>query len=187
MEVSQVRVLVKLKKSKNPRKTRIGQTTPTHPINQFFILTFGNIKTIQKTRKTTQFPPKKQNPSWGLTHPPTSGFSRIFWIFFNLTKPLKAWTDTSIYTYVVLTLTHRLRSIKTTLVKKSVFAWLSTYGFVDQISWISVQSVPGWRRGNMVSRDVWLSWWCSWINESDWKYYNVILHPPARVWQGGWI
>ena len=35
-----VRGLVKLKKSKNPRITRISQTTPTHPIIQFFLETF---------------------------------------------------------------------------------------------------------------------------------------------------
>ena len=31
----QLRDLVKLKKLKNPRKTRIGQTPPTHPHIQF--------------------------------------------------------------------------------------------------------------------------------------------------------
>ena len=34
---AQVRGLVKLKKKKNPRKNRISQITPTHPIIQFFI------------------------------------------------------------------------------------------------------------------------------------------------------
>ena len=33
---------------------------------------------------------KNTNPSWGLTHPPTSEFFSIFLIFFNLTKPLSS-------------------------------------------------------------------------------------------------
>ena len=73
---------------KNP-KTRIGQTPLTHsPIHIFNF--FGNMfnkKTPQKTEKNMKFPPKKNNPSWGLTHPPTSEF---FSDFFNLTKPLKS-------------------------------------------------------------------------------------------------
>ena len=46
-----VRGLVKLKKSKNPRKTRIGQTSNEHPpITIFFFETLGDMKTTQKTQ-----------------------------------------------------------------------------------------------------------------------------------------
>ena len=46
------------------------------------------MKTTQKTQKNTKFQQQKLNPSWGLTHPPTSEFFSDFWICFNLTKPL---------------------------------------------------------------------------------------------------
>ena len=62
-----IRGFVKLKKLKNPRKTRIGQTPPTHPPIQFEeekLETIGNMKTTQKTQH----------------------FQKI--CFFNLTKPL---------------------------------------------------------------------------------------------------
>ena len=54
-----LRGLVKLKKSKN----------------HFF---FKGLETTQKTHKISQ---KNNNPSWSLTHPPTSEFFSDFWIF----------------------------------------------------------------------------------------------------------
>ena len=53
--------IVKFKKIKNSRKTRIGQI-------------FWNL--YNKKHKKTQIPnhPKEENPSWDLTHPPTSEF-----------------------------------------------------------------------------------------------------------------
>ena len=88
--------LVKLKK--NPRKTRIGQTPPTHPNINFFYFyfkTIGNMKTTQKNTQKKKSP-QNLNPSWGLTHPPTSEFFSDFWIFFNLPKPL-----TELFFYVL--------------------------------------------------------------------------------------
>ena len=67
------------KKSKNPRKTRIGQTAPTHPPLSIFF--FGNMKKHKKLKKRQNFPQKNKNPSWGLTEPPTSEFFSDFWIF----------------------------------------------------------------------------------------------------------
>ena len=84
-----VRGFVKLKKFKNPRKTRIGRTPPTHlpyPIFYFFWQQLQQQKTTQKHKKTQHFQKKKS--SWGLTHPPTYEFFSDFCIFFNLTKPL---------------------------------------------------------------------------------------------------
>ena len=51
-----LRGLVKLKKIKNLKKTRIGQTTTTHPPVPFFIFleTIGNMKTTQKTHNFPQ-------------------------------------------------------------------------------------------------------------------------------------
>ena len=48
-----------LKKSKNPRKTRISQTTPTHPLfYQFFFLKHVQQKKKKKKKKHTTFPKK---------------------------------------------------------------------------------------------------------------------------------
>ena len=47
-----------------------------------------NNKKQHKNHTKTQFPKKKNNSSWGLTHPRTSFFSD-FWIYFNLTKTLR--------------------------------------------------------------------------------------------------
>ena len=61
--------LVKLKKNKNPRKTRINQTSPTHPpIYIYFLETFENIKTTQKTHTKNNI--KKKKIELGLD-PPT--------------------------------------------------------------------------------------------------------------------
>ena len=84
----QVRGFVKLKKFKHPRKTRIGQTTPTHPLSIFFFF-LETCTTTKNNTKNTKSSPKKTNPGWGLTHPPTSEFFSDLGIFFNLTKPLK--------------------------------------------------------------------------------------------------
>ena len=43
--------LVKLKNSKNPRKTRIGQTTPTHPPIQVFIFLGKQLETWKQYKK----------------------------------------------------------------------------------------------------------------------------------------
>ena len=90
-------VLSSLKKSKNPRKTRINQTPPTHPLSIFYFIleTSGNMKTTQKNTIKHNISKKNYNPSRGLTHPPTSEFFSDFWIFFNLTKPL----TTGIFTF----------------------------------------------------------------------------------------
>ena len=47
-----IKGFVKLKKIKNPRKTRIGQTAPTHPPIQLKkkLETIGKMKTTQKTQ-----------------------------------------------------------------------------------------------------------------------------------------
>ena len=49
----------------------------------------------KKTQKNTKIQKKKKtNPSWGLTHPPTSEFFSDFLFFFNLAKPLRGNTQT---------------------------------------------------------------------------------------------
>ena len=73
-----LRGLVKLKKSKNQRKTRIGQTTPT-PDPFFFWKHENNTKNIK-------FPTKNLKSECGLdTHTHLQVF---LCFFFNLTKPL---------------------------------------------------------------------------------------------------
>ena len=62
------RGIVKFKKIKNPRKTRIGQET----LSIFFV---GNM--YMKIHKKTH----TINPSWGLTHPPTSELFSVFGFF----------------------------------------------------------------------------------------------------------
>ena len=70
------RGLVMLKKiQKSEKNSDLPDTT-------MFLETW---KQHKKQTKNTKFPQKNNNPSWGLTHPPT--FSD-FWNFFNLTKPL---------------------------------------------------------------------------------------------------
>ena len=49
-----------------------------------------NKKTPRKTKKAHKiYKIINNNMSWGFTHPCTSEFFSDFWIFFNLTKPLK--------------------------------------------------------------------------------------------------
>ena len=52
-----VRGFVKFEKIQNPRKTRIGQTKPTHPPIQFLIF-FGNNGKHENNTKNTTFPKK---------------------------------------------------------------------------------------------------------------------------------
>ena len=96
-----VRGLVKLKKSKNPRKTQSSQTH-AHPSFYPFFLFGNNWKHENNTKNTKniQLPNKILNPSWGLTHPPTSDFFSIFF-FFHLTKPLSTTHLYNIYTMLV--------------------------------------------------------------------------------------
>ena len=67
-----LRGLVKLKK-KNPRKTRISQTSPTHPFIQFFIFS-GNVlkheNNTKKHEKNTTFPKKIKIRVGALPSPP---------------------------------------------------------------------------------------------------------------------
>ena len=73
----------------------------------FFFETFGNMKTThKKNKKNTTFPQKNYNPSWGLCHSPTSEFFSDFFIFFNLTKPVKAGENSkpALRTYMDITL-----------------------------------------------------------------------------------
>ena len=53
---------------KKPRKTRIGQTPPTHPLVNFLRKHVQNIPEKKHTK----------NPSWVLTNPPTS---YLFYIY----------------------------------------------------------------------------------------------------------
>ena len=82
-----------LSKSKNPGKTRIVQTPAIHPplSNLFFLKHLETWKQHKKTQQNTKKPPppKKKNRvgAWPTSSLPS--FSLIFWIFFNLTKPLK--------------------------------------------------------------------------------------------------
>ena len=57
-----INVLIRglVKKSKNPRKTRIGQTPNTRPPIHFFFLTFENMKTTRKTLKKHKISKKKK-------------------------------------------------------------------------------------------------------------------------------
>ena len=43
----------------------------------------------KNTQKNTLFPPQKRDPSWSLTHPPTSEFFSKFFDFFQLDKTPK--------------------------------------------------------------------------------------------------
>ena len=64
-----LRDLVKLKKSKNPRKTLIVQITPTHPLYNFF---FGNMYNKKKHYKKHNIsPPPKKKKSELRLDPPT--------------------------------------------------------------------------------------------------------------------
>ena len=80
-------VLSSWKKSKNPRKTRNNQTPPTDPTIHFFFFNIWKHENNTKNTKKHNIS-KKKNPSWGLTHPPTSEFFSDFWNFFNLKKTL---------------------------------------------------------------------------------------------------
>ena len=78
-----VRGLVKLKKIKNPRKPRIGQTTPTHPLSNFFIFYFLKTCTAKKNiKKQKQI--KKQNKSELELDPPPPPHFRVFVGFFYI-------------------------------------------------------------------------------------------------------
>ena len=82
-----VRDLVKLNKSKNSRKTRIGQTPLTNSRIHFLFFVgnmYNNNKNIQKHKISKKY--EIRVGSWP-THPPPS-FSQIF---FNLTKPLRSY------------------------------------------------------------------------------------------------
>ena len=80
----QVKIITKIRE----KLVLVGPYPPT-PLSNFllFFETFWNMKTTQKTQKNTKFL-KKKNPSWGLTHQPTSEFFLDFLNYFNLTKPL---------------------------------------------------------------------------------------------------
>ena len=84
------RGFVKLKKSQKFEKNS-DWPDPTHPPLYPIFFFWGNMfnkKNTTKNRKKQKNSTKKNNPSWGLTHPPTSEFFSDFWNFFNLTKPL---------------------------------------------------------------------------------------------------
>ena len=83
---------VKVKKSKNPRKTRIVQTPPTHPPILFILYFLNSCTTKITTQKNTIFE-KKKNPSWGLTHPSTFEFFSDLKKKINLTKPLRFYSS----------------------------------------------------------------------------------------------
>ena len=63
-----LRGLVKLKKFKNLRKIRIGQTPPTHHLSIYFYFLKTCTTTTKNTKNITTFP-RKKNPSCGLTKP----------------------------------------------------------------------------------------------------------------------
>ena len=75
-------VLSSWKKSKNPRKTRIGRTSPTHPPIQF------NMYTKKKRKKTEKKTKLKKESELGLDPPTHFRVFLGFLDFFNLTKPL---------------------------------------------------------------------------------------------------
>ena len=86
-----LRGLVKLKKCKNSRKTRIGQTSPTHPLSNFLIF-FGKIWKHESSTKNTKkhkISKKQIKIRAGVwpTHP-LSSFSRIFGFFSTWQNPL---------------------------------------------------------------------------------------------------
>ena len=76
-----------LKNKKNPRKTRIGHTSPTHPPIHFFFKFWKHVQQQKNTENTknTTFSKKKRIRvgAWPIHQLPS--FS---WIFFNLTQPL---------------------------------------------------------------------------------------------------
>ena len=82
-----LRGFVKLKNFQKSEKNS-DWSDPTQPPPYPFFYFFGNTWKYENNTKNTKFPKKIKNPSWGLTHPPTSEFFSDFFIFFNLTKPL---------------------------------------------------------------------------------------------------
>ena len=80
-----IRGLVKFKKIKNPRETRIGQTPPTHrPIHFFYF--FGNMYNNNKIKIIF---PKRKESEMGLDPPTHFRIFLGFLDFSNLTKPLR--------------------------------------------------------------------------------------------------
>ena len=74
---NQFRGLVKFKKIKKSEKK-------SYPIFYFF----GNIWKHENNTKTQNYKKNNNNPSWGLTHPPTTEFFQDFWIFSTWQNPL---------------------------------------------------------------------------------------------------
>ena len=105
-----------IKKFKNPRKTRIGQTSPTHSHIQFFFL--KTCTTTKNNTKNTKFPKKHKIQAGAWPTHPLSSFSLIFFIFFNLTKPINILTSIWPYLNFLLCSLERLRSILTFQMEK---------------------------------------------------------------------
>ena len=79
-----IRGLVKLKKLKSEKISDWSDLAypPPYP---FLICFLKHVK--QQKKKKKKFPPKKENLSWGLTHPPTSEFFSEFLIFLTWWNP----------------------------------------------------------------------------------------------------
>ena len=123
---------------KNPKireKLGLSRQHPPNRLSVFYIF-FGNMYNEKNNTKNTIFQ-KKRNPSWGLTHPPTSEFFLTYWIFFNLTKLLRT---IHLYNNFIMLDQRRRRWIDAVqlLYKCSVFAGiaaviLSSYSRVFQL------------------------------------------------------
>ena len=83
--VASLRDLVKLKKFQKSEK---NWDCPDHTRRTILLIFFW-----KQTTQKTQYFQKKRNPSWGLTHPPTSEFFSDFWIFLTRQNPYNG-TDT---------------------------------------------------------------------------------------------
>ena len=88
--LQKLRGLVKLKKFQNPRKTRIGQTSPTHPPIQFlfFLRNFWNMTTTQKTQKDTKLQKKYKSELRLVPTHPLPSFFRNFGFVLTWQNPL---------------------------------------------------------------------------------------------------
>ena len=71
--------LVKLKKIQKFEKNSDWPDKTHTPHLSIFLETYTAKK---QHKKAPNFQTKKTNPSWGLSHPPTSEFFSNFWIFF---------------------------------------------------------------------------------------------------------
>ena len=79
-----LRGLVKLKQIQKLEKNSDWTDPIPYPIFDFFL----NIRKNENNTKKQKNSPKNKNPSWGLSHPPTSEFFSDFWIFLTWQNPL---------------------------------------------------------------------------------------------------